>query len=125
MVTEFNDILIACFTLGMPGVFATVGQQVYKNGKNMWDNLINVPQGIDPLPIGQMKDFKLKENYLSALLYSQGWASGDIELMKTVQAKSHLFTVGDGESQDVENFAEAYALFKEQISLILKSCTAV
>ena len=29
------------------GVFATVGQQVYKDGKNMWDNLVNVPQGID------------------------------------------------------------------------------
>merc|ERR1719458_1089872 len=28
---------------------------------------------------------------MSALLYSQGWASGDIELMKTIQAKSHLF----------------------------------
>ena len=61
MVTEFNDILIVCFTLGMRGrafirwnqmdlflgVFATVGQQVYKDGKNMWDNLVNVPQGID------------------------------------------------------------------------------
>ena len=32
------------------------------------------------------------------------------------QAKSHLFTVGDGESQDVEHFAEAYSLFKEQVS---------
>jgi len=125
MVTEFNDILIVCFTLGMPGVFATVGQQVYRNGKNMWDNLINVPQGIDPLPIGQMKDFKLKENYMSALLYSQGWASGDIELMKTVQAKSHMFTVGDGKSEDVEHFAEAYSLFNEQISSILKSSGAV
>ena len=37
------------------------------------------------LPIGQMKDFKLKDNYMSALLYSQGWASGDVELMKTIQ----------------------------------------
>ena len=105
------------------GVFATVGQQVYRNGKNMWDSLVNVPKGIDrklfkvlkltklnlkkvfilnrniivlwvmhaknqtssALPIGQMKDFKLKDNYMSALLYSQGWASGDIELMKTIQ----------------------------------------
>ena len=32
-----------------------------------------------------MKDFKLKDNYMSALLYSQGWASGDVELMKTIQ----------------------------------------
>ena len=37
------------------------------------------------LPMGQMKDFKLKDNYMSALLYSQGWASGDVELMKTIQ----------------------------------------
>lgn len=125
MVTEFNDILIVCFALRMPGVFATVGQQVYRNGKNMWDRLINVPKGIDPLPMGQMKDFKLKDNYMSALLYSQGWASGDIELMKTIQAKSHLFTVGDGESQDVEHFAEAYSLFKEQVSSILKSSRTV
>ena len=29
------------------GVFATVGQQVYRNGKNQWDRLINVPKGID------------------------------------------------------------------------------
>jgi len=125
MVTEFNDILIVCFTLRMSGVFATVGQQVYRNGKNMWDSLVNVPKGIDPLPIGQMKDFKLKDNYMSALLYSQGWASGDIELMKTIQAKSHLFTVGDGESQDVEHFAEAYSLFKEQVSAILKTSRTV
>jgi len=120
MVTKFNDILIVCFTLRMPGVFGTVGQQVYRDGKNMWDNLVNVPLGIDPLPIGQMKDFKLKDNYMSALLYTKGWNSGDIELMKTIQAKSHLFTVGDGEPQDVEHFAEAYSLFKEQHSSILK-----
>ena len=37
------------------------------------------------LPIGEMKEFKMKDNYMSALLYSQGWASADVELMKTVQ----------------------------------------
>ena len=88
-------------------MFGTVGQQVYRDGKNMWDNLVNVPLGIDrkplfflnsktvlckvrigllsALPIGQMKDFKLKDNYMSALLYTKGWNSGDIELMKTIQ----------------------------------------
>ena len=28
-------------------MFATVGQQMYKNAKNMWDSLLNVPKGID------------------------------------------------------------------------------
>ena len=37
-----------------------------------------------------MEDFKLKDNYMSALLYSQGWALGDIELMKTIQANMFL-----------------------------------
>ena len=37
------------------------------------------------LPIGEMKEFKMKDNYMSALLYSQGWASADVELMRTVQ----------------------------------------
>jgi len=119
MVTEFQDFLVVCFTLGMPGVFASIGQQVYKGGKIMWDNLVNVPQGIDPLPIGEMKEFKMKDNYMSALLYSQGWASADVELMKTVQAKSHLFTVGDGQPNDVDHFAEAHSQFKDQISSLL------
>ena len=28
-------------------MFGTVGEQVYREGKNMWDNLVNVPLGID------------------------------------------------------------------------------
>ena len=79
----------------------------------------------------------MKDNYMSALLYSQGWASADVELMKTVQvgtvqlgeysvhiprgfrfssqAKSHLFTVGDGKPIDVDHFAEAHSQFKDQV----------
>ena len=90
------------------------------------------------LPIGEMKEFKMKDNYMSALLYSQGWASADLELMKTVQvgsvhlgeysvhiprgfrfssqAKSHLFTVGDGQPNDVDHFAEAHSQFKDEVS---------
>ena len=40
-----------------------------------------------------MKDFKLKDNYMSALLYSRGWASGDIELMKTIQVSSGYYVL--------------------------------
>ena len=87
------------------------------------------------LPIGEMKEFKMKDNYMSALLYSQAWASADVELMKTVQvgtvqvhitrgfrfssqAKSHLFTVGDGQPNDVDHFAKAHSQFKDQVSSV-------
>ena len=90
MVTEFNDILIVCFTLHMPGnninlftptkkfnvyininvrlkkgVFATVGQQVFRNAKNMWDSLISVPKGIDRKLFKAIKLKKFKLTKLS------------------------------------------------------------
>ena len=44
-------------------MFATVGQQVFRNAKNMWDSLINVPKGIDRklFKAIKLKKFKLKK----------------------------------------------------------------
>ena len=47
-------------------MFGTVGQQVYRDGKTMWDNLVNVPLGIDRKPL-----FFLNSN--TVFMQSKNW----------------------------------------------------
>ena len=53
------------------------------------------------------------------------WTISCFLLKSYFQAKSHLFTVGDGQPQDVEHFAEAYSQFDEQVLYVLLKLTVL
>jgi len=123
MITEWNepsaspwsdldthDILLASVRLRVAGIFVSLSTKCFKEGKVMWDRLVNVPldQGTPKgPPIGGLSDYEYKDNFKAILQQQEGFQTGDVPLIMEVQADSFAFAYA-GRKYSKEQFLGAF-----------------